>query len=57
MVGTEDEYISVAQATKQQELLTELGVTPQLITFAGKHELNRAVLEQLAAAERAVTLP
>ena len=57
VVGTEDEYISVAQAIKQQELLTELGVTPQLITFAGKHELNRAVLEQLAAAERAVTLP
>ena len=52
VVGTEDEYISVAQATRQQKHLVELGASPQLITFAGKHELNRAVLEQLAGAQR-----
>ena len=57
VVGTEDEYISVAQATGQQTLMAELGAASRLVTFAGKHELNRAVLEQLAAAERAVTLP
>ncbi|OGX87692.1 phospholipase [Hymenobacter lapidarius] len=52
VVGTEDEYISVAQATRQQEYLVELGASPQLITFAGRHELNRAVLEQLAYTQR-----
>ena len=52
VVGTNDEYISVAQATRQQEHLAGLGAISQLITFAGKHELNRAVLEQLAGSQR-----
>ncbi|OGX86136.1 alpha/beta hydrolase [Hymenobacter glacialis] len=52
VVGTDDEYISVAQATRQQQYLAGLGAISQLITFAGKHELNRAVLEQLAGSQR-----
>ncbi len=51
VVGTEDEYISAALITRQQEQLLKLGATPQLITFPGKHELNRAILEQLTAAQ------
>lgn len=50
VVGTDDEYISVAQATQQQQQLRLLGGAANLITFIGKHELNRAVLEVLAAA-------
>ncbi|ALW85979.1 phospholipase [Hymenobacter sedentarius] len=48
VLGTEDQYISLLQMQKQQEQLQQLGATPKLITFAGKHEMNRAVLEALA---------
>ncbi|MBC8082826.1 MAG: phospholipase [Hymenobacter sp.] len=50
VIGTEDEYISVPQAEHEQHRLEQLGATPKLVVFAGKHELNRAVLEQLATA-------
>ena len=48
VVGTEDEYISPLQAAAVRQQLQLLGATPQLLTFPGKHELNRAVLEKLA---------
>ena len=48
IIGTADEYISVAQATEQQQQLAQLGATPGLVAFEGRHELNRAVLAQLA---------
>ncbi|GAB3669803.1 esterase [Hymenobacter agri] len=48
VIGDRDEYISTAQAGQQHQLLQQLGATAQLLTFAGKHELNRAVLEKLA---------
>ena len=48
VIGTDDEYISVAQATQQQQRLQQLGAAASLVSFAGKHELNRAVLEELA---------
>ncbi|MBF9237539.1 phospholipase [Hymenobacter sp. BT683] len=47
VVGTEDEYISAAKITEQQAQLQQLGAFPRLLTFSGKHELNRAVLEAL----------
>ncbi|HEX8329277.1 MAG TPA: phospholipase [Hymenobacter sp.] len=50
VVGTEDEYLSPERVTEQQELLRQHGATPRLITFAGKHELDREVLAQLAEA-------
>ncbi len=49
VVGTEDEYVSPEKVAQQQALLQRLGGTPTLITFPGKHELNRTVLEHLAA--------
>ena len=48
VVGTADEYIGPTQLAQQQELLLRLGATPQLRTFDGRHEMNRAVLEALA---------
>jgi predicted esterase len=48
VIGTEDEYISAERVAQQQALLEQLGGSPNLITFTGKHELNRSVLQQLA---------
>ena len=53
VLGTEDPYISSSQLEHQQEHLRDLGATPRLVTFAGKHELNRAVLEELATLKHA----
>ena len=50
VLGTDDEYISVAQARQQHQHLQQFGAQTQLITFVGRHELNRAVLEKLAVA-------
>ncbi|MET4073399.1 phospholipase [Hymenobacter sp. UYCo722] len=49
VIGTADEYISVAEATEQQQQLVQLGAAPNLVVFEGRHELSRAVLESLAA--------
>lgn len=48
--GTQDEFISVADLEAQQAFLQKLGATPEVIHFAGKHELNAAVLRQLHTA-------
>ncbi|GAB3865448.1 esterase [Hymenobacter segetis] len=48
VIGSDDEYISTAQAQQQQQLLQQFGADAQLLTFAGKHELNRSILEKLA---------
>ena len=48
VIGSDDEYITVAQAEQQFEQLEQFAARTQLLTFKGKHELNRAVLEQLA---------
>ena len=50
VAGTEDEYLSAAKVAQLQEQLALLGAKPRLLTFAGKHELNREVLENLAIA-------
>ena len=47
VVGTEDEYINAEKVEQQLQQLTHLGGTPQLITFAGKHEMSAAVLRTL----------
>lgn len=52
IIGSDDAYISVAQAGQLQQALLQFGAAAQLLTFAGKHELNRAVLEALAAPEQ-----
>ena len=47
VIGTADEYVSSAQVAQLQQQLQQLGATPTLISFNGKHELNRAVLAEL----------
>jgi predicted esterase len=49
VVGTEDEYLDAGKLAAQVQQLRQLGASPVITTFAGKHELNRAVLAQLAA--------
>lgn len=49
VVGNNDEYVSAERIAQQQALLQQFGGQPRLVTFEGKHELNRAVLQQLAA--------
>ena len=49
VIGSDDEYISLAQAGQQQRQLQLFGAAAQLLTFTGKHALNRAMLEKLAA--------
>jgi predicted esterase len=53
VIGTDDEYVTLAQATQQHKQLLQLGAQAELVSFAGKHELNRAVLETLATKRRA----
>ena len=48
VIGTDDEYITPSQMAQQQHQLQQLGATPILISFTGKHELNREVLTKLA---------
>ena len=47
-IGSDDEYVSVAQANQQHQQLLQLGAQARLFAFNGKHELNRAILEKLA---------
>ena len=48
VIGTDDEYISPSQIAHQQQQLQQLGATATLISFTGKHTLDRAVLTELA---------
>ena len=48
VIGSDDEYISAAQAAQQHHQLNQLGAEAQLLTFSGRHEMNRAILEKLA---------
>ncbi|MCB2376746.1 alpha/beta hydrolase [Hymenobacter sp. BT635] len=45
--GDQDEFISAEDLTRQQEFIRGLGVEPEVVRFAGKHELNAAVLLRL----------
>ncbi|RYU79022.1 alpha/beta hydrolase [Hymenobacter persicinus] len=45
--GTQDEYVSAEDLTRQQQFLRQLGVEPELLQFDGKHSLDAAVLRQL----------
>ncbi|HEX8348541.1 MAG TPA: phospholipase, partial [Hymenobacter sp.] len=45
--GDQDEYVSAEDLESQVAFLQKLGVTPQVIRFAGQHELNADVLRQL----------
>ncbi|GAB3578608.1 alpha/beta hydrolase [Hymenobacter daeguensis] len=49
VIGSDDEYIPSSQAEQQFERLEAFAAQTQLVTFNGKHELNRGVLEKLAS--------
>lgn len=42
--GTEDEFITPASLQKKQQLMSELGIVPQLYTFEGGHTLDADTL-------------
>jgi predicted esterase len=48
VVGTEDEYLPAEKVAELQQALRQLGGAPRLLTFAGRHELNRPVLAEIA---------
>ena len=48
VAGTDDQYITPPQLTAAIGQLRQLGAAPTLRTFPGGHELNRAILEELA---------
>ena len=50
VVGTEDEYISSEKLAEQRQLLEQLGGRPEVLTFAGGHTLNAALLQQISTA-------
>ncbi len=50
VVGDHDEYLTSELVAQQQARLRQLGATPTLLTFAGKHELNQEILAQLSEA-------
>jgi predicted esterase len=48
VVGSQDEFITPERLQQLREQLQQLGVQPRFISFEGKHEMNAAVLRQLA---------
>lgn len=46
--GTYDEYVTAAAVAQQQDSLRQLGVEPEIIWFEGRHQLDRAVLQQIS---------
>lgn len=52
VIGTDDEFINAALVEQQLHQLRQLGAAPTLLSFTGTHELNRPILEQLAAIGR-----
>ena len=48
VVGAHDEYLSGPQVQAQLQQLRALGGEPRLLPFEGRHELNAALLRQLA---------
>ncbi|KAA9339642.1 phospholipase [Hymenobacter busanensis] len=47
--GDTDAYVSASRVAEQVQLLRQHGAHPQVIGFAGGHELNASVLRQLSA--------
>jgi predicted esterase len=45
--GDQDQFINAEELARQQQFLQSLGVEPQMVRFAGKHEMNAAILQQL----------
>ncbi|WP_216688589.1 alpha/beta hydrolase [Hymenobacter siberiensis] len=52
VIGSDDEYITLTQAEQQFQYLEQFAALTHLVTFPGKHELNRAILKKLAVSEQ-----
>jgi len=45
--GTKDPFLTDTRLSEMMQLNQRLGITPQILTFDGQHELNAEVLKQL----------
>ena len=46
--GLQDEFLTEARIKEQESIAEQIQITPESITFEGKHELSSEVLESLA---------
>ncbi|HNR73225.1 MAG: putative esterase/lipase [Bacteroidetes bacterium OLB12] len=46
--GTNDPFMNELRLAEMQQINARLGVTPRVITFTGKHEINTEVLKQIS---------
>ena len=49
--GKQDELIKPEHFTQQEELMQKHALVPKIITFEGKHELNKEIITQLSLGE------
>ena len=47
--GLADEFLSDERMAEQNGIARQLRVTPEVITFDGRHEINEEVVQQIAA--------
>ncbi|WP_420387377.1 alpha/beta hydrolase [Roseivirga sp.] len=47
--GLQDEFLTDARIQEQESIARQIKVTPESISFEGKHELSDQILQQLAA--------
>ncbi len=47
--GLEDEFLTDARIKEQESIAEQIKITPETISFEGKHELNDGILMNLAA--------
>lgn len=48
VIGSDDQYLTIAQMRQQQDALQQFGAAAEVLPFVGRHELNRRMLETLA---------
>ena len=48
VIGSDDQYLTLAQVRQQQQELQQFGAVAEVLPFVGRHELNRPLLEKLA---------
>ena len=48
VLGTQDPFITTEKRAEMHHLNNQLNITPTIIEFEGKHELNQAILSKIA---------
>ncbi len=46
--GLKDQYLTEARIKEQESIAAQIKVTPEVVTFEGKHELNDQVIQQIS---------